>query len=144
MIERVNPQNLADFLVLAKRMHAESVYRHLPFNGQKLASFIGNPIIYAALAKRAGAYVGVMMGIVAPDVFSDVPIATEFGLYEPRDVQGGMAALSLVRDFEAWAKEKGAKELRPAVSAGIDDEMAFKFYRKLGYEPLGRTLRKGI
>lgn len=144
MIELVNQDNLGDFLVLAKRMHAESAYRHLPFNGQKLSQYVGNPIIFAALAKRDNAYVGVMMGIVSPDIFGDAPIATDFGLYVEGKARGGFAAIALVRAFERWAKEKGAVEIRPGVTAHITDEHSIALYKRLGYEVFGTLLRKNI
>lgn len=83
-----------------------------------------------------GQIVGVMIGIVFPTWFGTDIIAVDVALYVKPEHRG-FASVRLVKQFVDWAKEKGAKQIRPGISTG--DKAGGRIYRKLGFSDLGES-----
>ena len=79
---------------------------------------------------------GVMIGIVFPTWFGSDLIAVDIALYVKPECRG-FASVRLVKQFIAWAKDKGAKQIRPGISTG--DKSDGRIYRSLGFKDLGES-----
>lgn len=136
-------------IALGAEMHAESRFSSRPYISAKLAAyglqFLAEPTQgVGILAEEDGACHGIIAGWALTDFFNDEICAREMILYVRREKRGGTTAMRLVREFERWAKEIGAKEVNVGVSAKIDDDKAIRFYKSLGYLPSGVNLAKEI
>jgi len=131
---------------MAKAMHAESVYRHLPFNAAKVAAqfvnWMGDPDVRVFCYDQKGQKVGLLVASVGTHWFSDGLGAWDHLYYVKPDARGSFAAARLFQAFTAWAKAQGAVDLWPGVSTG--SAAAVTFYRRLGLEEVGGVFRGAI
>ena len=77
-----------------------------------------------------------MIGIVFPTWFGSDLIAVDIALYV-KPGSRGFSSVRLVKQFIAWAQEKGVKQIRPGISTG--DKAGGKIYRALGFKDLGES-----
>lgn len=84
-----------------------------------------------------GDLIGVCGGLVAPDVCTGKPRATElFWWLEPEHRKGGLA-LRLMHAFEGWASEEDCEAVTFAFIHGTGrEEVLDRWYRRRGYRPL--------
>ncbi|WP_287602756.1 GNAT family N-acetyltransferase [Thiothrix sp.] len=142
---------LAKVVSMAKEMHGDSSYSHIKFSVQSvinhLASWCANPDRYyvAVYAHSERGVVGGMIGKLETYWFGDgASVASDIGLYVTPSARGGIAAKALIGDFEEWALERGAANIVLSSTASREPLTAAKFYRRLGYKPLGFVTRKGV
>lgn len=86
--------------------------------------------------------VGMLMGFVAEQFFSNAVTAQELVVYVAPEHRGGTAAMRMVKTFEAWAFDHGAQEIVLGVSTEVDASRTAGLYQRLGYQPSGHLLRK--
>ena len=134
---------------LGAEMHRESVWAPRPYIPAKLAAygkhFLSDPTAgVGILAEEDGKCHGIMAGWALRNFFNDEVCAREMIIYVRKEKRGGTTAMRMVREFERWAEEVGAKEISVGVSAQIDDDKAIKFYKALGYSHRGVTLAKEV
>lgn len=138
MIRSANFDDIPALLTLGAQMHAESpgFGRH-PFIPDKLRNIAEHLLLNAPgillVAVRGDEIVGLMAGLVSEHFFSNAKMATDLAVYVIPEARGGMAGVALIKAFEKRAKELGADECQPGVSAGISDELAVELYERLGY-----------
>jgi GNAT superfamily N-acetyltransferase len=148
IVRRANTIADVDRMVaLGAEMHAESVYRSRPYIHAKLASygrqFLQNPDAgILILAEDDTDIHGIMAGWKLDSFFNDDACAKDMILYVRPEKRRGTTAIRMVREFEAWAKEAGARYIDISVTAGIENDKATKFYSALGYAPHGVCLVK--
>jgi GNAT superfamily N-acetyltransferase len=87
---------------------------------------------------------GIMVGVVAPYLCGPEFYACDLILYVKPESRGTPAALSLVKEFEIWAKEMGAVEVMLGTSTGIDAEKTACLYERLGYSLVSKGFSKGV
>ena len=136
-------------IALGAHMHAESVFASQPYLPDKLAAYcrfwLSEPSAgVAILAEDQQEVVGMMAGWCLEAFFNSERTARDMILYIRPDKRGGMTALRLVKEFETWAKEAGARSINIGISAGINNERATKFYKSLGDAQRGVTLSKEV
>jgi hypothetical protein len=137
-------------LKLAREMHAESVFhRHIPMDEAKLIQQIEGAasipdVAYFKLCVRGDEVLGGFFGQITSIYFSIERVAKDLAWFVTRNRRGSMAAVALVRDFEAWAKSKGVKFFVLGQSTGIRMDTTRALYEHLGYEMIGFNTVKRI
>lgn len=92
-----------------------------------------------------GHAVGMLWAACAPILpWSLAVIAVDTVVYVDPAYRGTRHGLELIRYYEAWAEERGAREIRLSVGSGIHEEKTGKLYSKLGYEHLGTQYRRKL
>lgn len=132
--------DLPEMIRMGQAFHAESAYRWLPFEVEKLAGVADRVIRqgngYAALASDAeGAEPwGLVVGVLNEYWFCRARFASDLCLYvapERRRSWASVQAISaFISGFRSWAKMHGAVEVRFAVSSGIHTDAAGKMLER--------------
>lgn len=149
-VRLIRQEDIEPMIDLARDMHKESpVYRDIPFSdaamrGWFTASVEKSGEYFCAVIEDAGAIVGAMLALAAPVLFSEVKAAYEMGLYVYPKYRGTGAAWRLYAYFEKWAKTENCGFGLIGVSAGVNDDVGVRFYKRLGYDPAGVSMRKEL
>lgn len=151
MTMQIRPAAPADIEVIAalgQTLHAESVYRAIPYDADKvraqLDAWIGADAVCVVVAEQDGAVIGGFVGVAYEHYFSRERTACDLALYVRPDRRGGLAAVALVRAFEAWAKAQGCPRVQLGISAGINPGRVEALYRRLGYAPFSVAMTKEV
>lgn len=86
--------------------------------------------------------VGILWGIVHSMPWSEARLAFDTILYVSPAKRNTSIAFRLMRAWEAWAKDRGAKQVQISIASGIHEERSISFYKKLGYNYIGQQFRK--
>lgn len=98
----------------------------------------------AFVAEKDGKVIGMLIGFVREQWFSYDKLASDYTFYVRPEHRGSMAAVRLIKAFEAWAISKGAVDILPGVSTMIASERARDLYLALGYEHYGYSMLKKV
>lgn len=136
MIRQATMTDVPALIELGAMMHAESPrYRHLTFRADKLAglshSLVDDGILL--LAVDHGRPVGMAVGFVMEQFFTDSRLAADLAIYVIPAHRGGPWFLRLVKAFERRALDLGADEISLGVSTEVDTERTAGLYERLGY-----------
>lgn len=143
------PRYLDAVMRIVRILHAESTWhRKISLDEEKLAGqFIAAskiPSYYFRLCVRNDEVLGGFLGHVTTVFFSREKTAKDISWYVERSRRGGGAAVALVRDFEAWAREQGATQFILGQATGTDIEVTKKLYEHLGYRVVGFNVAKDV
>jgi N-acetylglutamate synthase-like GNAT family acetyltransferase len=127
---------------LCKQMRDETVYKGADFQPDQVVALASNPAVFCALYKHLNKFVGVVAGYVSKQVFGNDIVANDLVLYVEPEGRKSRAAVSLIRQFEAWAKEHGAKSVYMTSSSGMLG--VEKIFNRFGYDTVGVVTRKEI
>ena len=146
MIEQITADRLAELECAARAFYASSAALHT-FN---LARFIevwttllsgGRAVIFAD--RRAGAIVGTIGGILHPDLYDTArEVADEFFWFVRPEHRG--AGLALYREFEQWARDRGAHEIQMCHLRDVMPEKVERFYLRAGFHPIETRYAKEL
>lgn len=127
--------------------HRESRYRDLQPDMETRRKFIREhflekPKRYGLLiAEYGGEPAGLLSCMLAPILYYRANAAVSLSFYVPPrfrgGVVGGRVALSLVRAFRQWGKNRKALELQMHLSGGIDVARTDAFMSRLGFHRTG-------
>ena len=134
---------------IGRQMHADSIYRDLPFDENKTEKQlalcnIDVPERYFKLAIRDGEVLGGMLGCVKRSFFCDELFASDMGWWVAESHRGSCAALKLLDDFVEWAQSKGARKVMVGQSTGRNIEQTTKLYQHCGFRIIGYNTVKDI
>lgn len=132
---------------LGRLMHMESNFRHRNFDSDKLEllgqTILTNPTTWCGLvAEHDNTVIGMYVGYMTEFWFGRDAVAQEYLLYVQQTRRGSLAAVKLIKEYEQWAWQNGATEIRPSTSTGIQRDRIRSFYEHMGYEVTGYTFRK--
>lgn len=148
IIRPYQPEDLPDCIELGRAMHSESSFASHPFVPAKIRQLsdqcLNNPNYVCFVAKREDALIGLMVGLKCEHYFSDHSYAADLALYVLPPYRGSTAAVRLVSQFIHWATQVGCQEIRCGVTAGINDAMADKLYKRFGFEFAGSLYLRSI
>jgi hypothetical protein len=132
---------------LARAAHEESRFRHIPFDEAKVAKLLkgalANTKRYGVfLAERNGEAVGFAACSVGEyHIAHGALLASVHNLNVRRDVRasldGGRAALGLLRGIVTWSRARGASELLLHVTSGVGLARMHRFARRMGFDHIG-------
>lgn len=107
------------------------------------AENIANPDALVLLAELDGSVIGHLTGgFHAASTMWTAPKATLISMHVMAPWRGQHVGMQLFEHFRAWAKEKGAVQLR--VTAYTANSGAIRFYQRHGFGPLETTLAVDI
>lgn len=123
-------------------MHAESAYAFLPYDRAKVRQFIEDYIEDTTnrcglVAEHEGRVIAMLFGYLGDYLFCDERLAVDEIVFVDPDHRGGMTAVRLIRRFQRWASERGARELCLGVSTNIHPQSTGQLYQRLGFKPVG-------
>lgn len=91
-----------------------------------------------------GKVVGFIWGVLAELPWSRTPIVFDNILYVEPEHRGSAIGLKLIKSYEKWAKESGAKVVSLSIASGITEQRTLALFNKLGYELIGYQCRKEL
>jgi GNAT superfamily N-acetyltransferase len=127
---------------LGRRLHAESALAFLPYEVENVRSLvikiIEHPETYCGLVAEHGeALVGMLGGYLTDYFFCNEKLACDLALFVEPEHRGSSAAARLIQGFRQWAEAGGAREICLGVSTNIGTAGIDRFYRSLGFTPVG-------
>lgn len=142
---RILPWSEADrgqLLSLFRRMHEESRYAFLPFDGARvesvLESYMQETQRRCALAAVTGeTVIGALAGYVTEYVFCSELVASDQIVYVVPRSRGSLAAVRLIEAFRRWASDRGAREIVLGITTGVDTRRTGELFERLGFEFAG-------
>jgi len=145
-------EDLDEMGALMGRMHEETIYGGDPdfaYSKDKMVRYmrsfvINQPETIVDLAVVEGCIVGLILGEYGTMVFNDTRQAREKLLYVDKEFRGGMMGPRLMKRLIRWSYTVGAKEIVGGANTGISAERTAKLWGKLGFSPLGYTVRSRI
>ena len=148
MIRLAKSSDIDAIVELAEPMYLESNYCVLQYSEIAYRRFLEAIIAYergvVILAEDRGRLLGLYIGMCTPVFFSPDMVATDVLMYVLPDERRGQVGRKLVDAFEAWAREQGARQIRPGVSIGGNIEAPAKLYHAAGYQTSGYNFVKTL
>lgn len=141
MIRKATLLDVPRLVELGAIMHAESIYRVLPFNPSKLAgvieTLIDHPKGLAIVAVRGGRVVGGFLGVAEEHFFSDAEFSFDLATFIDPDCRGGFVGAALVKAYIAWAKARGVACINAGIASGINHDVSVRLYERVGFRRTG-------
>lgn len=143
------PEDMADALFLARRMHEESpLHRDYNFHAAKVSELITNAIAaddwLPLLAHKDGKPIGMALLVVAQTFFGTDNECSDLVFYVDPVERGTRCAIKMLTFIEWWASDRDAKRIMIGVHNGINHEVAVRFFNKLGYLSQGILVEKSV
>lgn len=129
---------------LATQMHRESRFNIFKMDGKRITDLVKQPNAFCVLSKKDDHYTGFFIGVVSPQWFGPELAAYDLALYVEPEHRGGFTSISMIRQFEAWAKQKQCSTINVGSSAEIATDITKKLYNRLGYRECGFVAHKEI
>lgn len=147
MIRQATIEDLPRIEACALEFYAASrILGRLPFDLEKFVGawtdLIRHGIGVMFIAEESGEVTGALGGVIYPDLYSGIPVATEFFWTVRQQFRG--PGVRLYKAFEAWARERGCAEIRMVHLMDSMPERVAKFYRHFGYEQSEVHFVKGL
>ncbi len=132
---------------LARQCHVESNYSALIFDPEVVTTLAESMLLdpsvrFCRVAEKENKIFAMYAGFISQYIFSKDLMASDLLLYVEPSKRGTLAAVKLMKEFEMWAFDNGALEIRPAVTTGIKIEKTKKLHEILGYTTSGHTFIK--
>lgn len=136
MIRKATHADLPRLLELGAMMHAESRFRVLRWNPEKLGRLLEDLIHgehgFVWVSEKQGDVIGVAVGILLPHWCSDDLTFNDLAVFVVPEHRGGTSAMRLVRAMVTWARTMGAALITLGVSTGVHAEQTGKLFEALG------------
>lgn len=132
-------------LMESKKMCLESPrFKDIAFDDDKAVKEVLDIIESGGhfIAEDGGVFAGMVCGKVEPLWYSRELMGYDLFVYVPPDFRGSLALWLLVRRFEDWCWENGAKTVDLGIISEIAPKKTVKAYAKLGYELTGYACTK--
>lgn len=138
-------------IAMAKTFQQNSLYKDCGFDKDKVFNIIlqsmdPNSNMFMVVGLVDGKILGAFCGNVTEYYFSRQKIASDLAVYvNPDDRRFAYKFLNkAIADFEAWAKQKGAREICIAGTSGAYGPAFEKYLQKQNYTNVGFITKKGI
>lgn len=147
IVRRMTINDIDQMIALGKQMHEESNFAPRDWSNEKLWelgwNIVHNPNSwFGAVAEHDDKIIGMFIGYMTEFYFGKDQVAQDYLLYVEPNRRGTVAAVGLIGQFELWAWNNGATEIRPSTSTGIEIDRICQFYQRMGYEITGYNFRK--
>ena len=139
-------EDIGSLVALGRVMHQESpLFKMMDWSNDKCA------VLGKTLIEQGGIFlaedenlnvVGMFIGMINEYFFGHDLVANDFALYVDKEHRGGTIGLRLVKKFEKWAFDNGAKVILLGIGTGIEAERTARLYDRLGYKTHGYTTLK--
>ena len=135
--------HVPELLRLARIMHAESHYSHVPFSGTKaqagIERMLASDDYFAEGLVFNGSVRGAMIGCVYEQWWSEHPFACDVALFVSPDARGGLLAKRLIESFKQWCGPDVVKEL--GLNTGIAHDRVTVLFNHCGFTQTGGIFR---
>jgi len=135
-IRSMKEEDVEQVVKLARSMQLESpAFRDKPFDEERIEKWVFWMVDHGGgfVAEERGKLIGMMSGLLSTQLFCDEVFATDLALYVIPEDRGRSVGVRLIKAFERWAKESGAKEISLGISTDVEQERTAAIYEKLGY-----------
>lgn len=105
-------------------------------------AYLNNANSFVLLVEYEGEFVGVFGGFLVPNMFSKEFIATEGFMYLKKPFRCGIIGKHMVRLFESWARDKGAKSV--VFSSPVEHFRIEPLMKREGYERFELSFKKEL
>jgi len=150
IIRQWKKEDFKDMIELGEKMANEGTYKNISYSKTKLEK-MANTLIdkpekaMGFVAVENDQIIGMMIVYLRSYFFSDDLFCHDLLLYvDPYKRKSIKAPIRLINMATDWAKEKGAKEFRPASSVGVEKEKVAKLYKFMKFENIGYVFRKEL
>jgi GNAT superfamily N-acetyltransferase len=147
-VREIEPADLGGALYLGRMMQAEApAYRDYPFEDQRFSAWFAlcleSPdwLGLVAVDEECGVIGFLAMGVM-PMIFCSATTADDLAFFVHPEWRGTTAAIRLIRTMEAWAKAKGALQIRMGLTTGTNTNQAQRFLERFAYKLEGRVMVK--
>ena len=150
IIREIIPTDAAQLIELGKEFHNESPFHsRYKFDVNKSVDFmktlsLSNDCCFYIAVDDDDNILGMAGGQMSSMYYTDDKYASELIFYVAPKSRASRVAISLLKKFEDWAKENGAKDVELGVVTGINEKKADSFFKKSGYNYLGANFYKEI
>ena len=149
VVRLIRPDDVEAIIEMGARMHAEGAYSFLPYDRDKVRSFIGtflgdDETRCGLVAEESGLLVGMFAGYLNQYYFCNERAAFDLVLFVDRAHRHGTAAVRMVRAFCAWAAARGAAEVGFGISSNVDQDRTGRFYERLGLTRVGGIYKRRL
>jgi GNAT superfamily N-acetyltransferase len=141
MIRDASHKDIPAMLVHCQAMHAESRYRILPFDADKVAGLIdyliGDKDSLAIVYEQDGEILGGFLGGLIPHFCSPAITACDYGLFVAPDRRGMSIGGLLLAHYVAWAKAHDAAMISVGVTTNVNRHGAAITMQSAGFVDIG-------
>ena len=138
-VRRLRLDDHADTMRLAAEFHAQTVYRDYPLSLAKVDRLFEQSLLspdhraVVAADTATDRMQGYLLGVCFEHYFSNTSTVSDLGFYVSPAWRSPQLARAMLRDLEAWAWERGARDISLGITAGIADPQVVRLYERLGY-----------
>ena len=147
IIREFKRKDLDQVIEMGRASHKESAYK-LPYDPSRVKNLylnsINNPIYKVFLAVENDKVIGGTAVVVGQYNYSYQHFVTDIVTYVYPEYRGGSAGIKLYKAVYQWAKEIKATEVHLDYQFSDDSEKIERFYKRLGYVPLGKRFKKEV
>ncbi|WP_262696462.1 GNAT family N-acetyltransferase [Kordiimonas aquimaris] len=147
-IRQATLNDIDDLMVQAELFHAESSYKNIPINQDKLRGFYKAQVILETslilVAYQGKQLVGHFVAHIYDFYFSEERSAADLILYVTPEKRGSRAALTFIRQYHEWCTVNGVVDASLSISTDINPGKTSRFYSKLGFPLAGHLHKKKI
>jgi len=140
-VRKARVSDLPRLLDLGEAMHAESSYAGLAFDRAQMERagrrWLASEDHLCLAGLNGGEAVALFVGMVSTSFFGPDRVAHDLLLFVHPDRRGGLMAARMIERFRAWARSRGAKQLRLSISTGVNPEATGRLYEHLGLARVG-------
>ena len=131
---------------MCRDFHLETQLRDITFDdavfSDHLSWLYDDDRCYLSVATFDGEIVGFISGWLHRLYFSNTLAAQTNLWYVLPKHRGGMVGVRLLKKFESWAEDEGAKFIVGGTSSGISMPETNRLIERFGYEAVGSEYRK--
>lgn len=88
--------------------------------------------------------IGFLWGFCCALPWNPAKLAMDTLLYVEPEYRGSRAGYKLVKEWELWARMRGASHVQLSIASGIHEEKTGEFYQRMGYTHAGTDYRKEL
>lgn len=144
-VRRGNPTDRLWVVEMAKRAHAAGQLPW-PYSAPHAELIFKSSLVMpdqcCIILDREGERCGFLIGYVSLTPMASVAIARDLGFWIEPHARGGSGAVQMVKDFEAWAYDRGAQF--SSLAAMLVNEKAGRLYERMGYDAIETHYLKAL
>lgn len=148
MIREANYLDIPDLFQIGKELYNAAINHTYNWSEERAIEackyFINSPDSIIIVDIQQEQIAGFFIGELYKPVASNDIVANDVMIFVRPEFQGGMIALKLIKKYEAWARENGAKYINLGVSSGLKQKRTLTMYASLGYRPYSITYIKEV
>lgn len=139
MIREANFLDIPDLVKIGKELYDAAINHKYSWNDERAIEackyFMSSSDSMIIVGIQHEQIAGFFIGELYRPIASNDIVANDVMIFVRPEFQGGKIALKLIKKYEAWAKEKGAKFINLGVSSGLKQNRTLSMYELLGYRP---------